>query len=410
MGNDEVSTNNNEPTRFVPKTTLDEVMDIAIANGYEGAYPNNIADAVAALGTVVSGGGGGGGAAGYDVTKVWAVPEQTVTSHEVVDGGSSWYDATITVGDLAQMYTDGQRSVIAALDGVAVTASILFNDNTEPATYLISDNQNFDVYFSSIDNAYVVSCYNDTEPTTHTVSAYYADATTTADFDAAVKEASDKAELKVTFTPQIGGPDQTSGVADCDRTFDEIMQATMSGVPMTYWLDMGFGKWLLGMPNPNLQTGFPDITFTFFDPSSTVMRTCVVSVTSDESGQPSEWQYTLTETEIGSGDVVLARVQYDPYDTGGWTCSVSAPEIYNAVLSGAVVELFVSYQGNIYKVTDLYVRLSGTSYSTAEYTGHFWYPDETGDVLVRGLVQYDYTSDTLTVTQREKVYQLTPAS
>jgi len=162
----------------------EEIFSIATALGYDGPTSTSKTKAVHAVAEAVESGGGSGGA-GYDVTKVWAVPEQTVTSHLYEGGGSSYYVADVTVGDLAQMYADGQRSVIATIDGETVAASIYLDDSSNPATYGISGTA---FYVDPVEGGHALDCNHDTEPTTHTLGAYYADATTTADFDAAVVE------------------------------------------------------------------------------------------------------------------------------------------------------------------------------------------------------------------------------
>jgi hypothetical protein len=104
-----------EPTRFVPNTTLDEVMNIAIANGYEGEYPKNIADAVAALGGVMGGGGGGG--EGYTITESTRalMQEQTLEFNSSGDAGNATIDKdyyqTLAIGTNVDVYFDGTKHV-----------------------------------------------------------------------------------------------------------------------------------------------------------------------------------------------------------------------------------------------------------------------------------------------------------
>ena len=180
----------------------EEIFSIATALGYDGPTPTSKTKAVHAVAEAVeSGGAGGGGAAGFHAPKVWAVPEQTVTSREITinegtDFESTIWGANVTVGDLAQMYEDGQTALTLVVDGVETAATLTTMESPVGTGYAIQDASGFGV-MPLDESAYGIGSLSDTEPTTHTVSCYYVGATTTEDFDMAVVESVKKSSDEV---------------------------------------------------------------------------------------------------------------------------------------------------------------------------------------------------------------------
>lgn len=391
----------------------EEITSIARSLGYTGPTPASKTSAVHAV-AEVAGNAGGGGAAGYDVTKVYAVPEQTVTSENIGDAENPLYAVRVTVGNLAQMYADGMRDCVGLLDGTESGCTIYTYDGDDGPVYEISSVSPDGVAVYMDNGVYLMNFGQETEPTTHTMSAYYVDATTTADFNAAVREAGDKVELKVAFTLQMGEPGQTSGVAYCDRTFEELGQASMSGTPVSYWLDMGFGKALLGMPMLNMQTGSPDITFTRIDSANAIMQTWEVSATLGESGQQSGWQYSLTETEIGSGGADnFLYVSMTNTGTNTWTLDANCSDIYNAYADGKRVMFGDGfYQAPVFMENVVYISRPSASVLNFTFFRYEYNPNN-NQLICRQYVVADPasgTSATSTMTLTETIYQLTPAS
>lgn len=214
----------------------EEIFSIATALGYDGPTPTSKTKAVHAV-AEVAGSGGGGGAAGYDVTitKVYAVPEQTVTSfhHEQYN---VWF-AEVTVGDLAQMYEDGQTALTLTVDGVETAATLTAEtDPSNAAVYGIQAQGGLGVM--PLDgSSYDIGPLTDTEPTAHTVSCYYKDveATITEEFGIAVNKAVYDKVFNETL--KSNGP---AGIV-ADRSLDDINAAYDSGITPAYRLSLPNG-------------------------------------------------------------------------------------------------------------------------------------------------------------------------
>jgi len=209
----------------------EEIFSIATALGYDGPTPTSKTKAVHAVAEAVEGGGGGGGDVGYDVTKVWAVPEQTVTSREFVVGEGTedeekFWCADVTVGNLAQMYADGQTTLALVVDGAEYAATLIQQADPSGSLYTISGAEGADAAYSILPSApsdeptYIIMKFSDTEPTSHTVSCCYVSAATTKEFDVAVSTAAKKdVALFVTFSGF------NTGTITADKTPREIYDA-----------------------------------------------------------------------------------------------------------------------------------------------------------------------------------------
>lgn len=383
----------------------EEIFSIATALGYDGPTPTSKTKAVHAV-AEVAGSGGGGGTAGYDVTitKEWVVEEQTVTTS--YDDGYGAYEASVTLAsgcDLPQMYEDGKTTLEFTFDGSSVSVELeRMQDEADENKVFYSfnlDGISFSAdYVSGELVSALMSFYNDTEPTSHTLSGYHesVSGTTTPEFDHAVAMAETAGKFVVTFNMS----DDT-----CDRSFEEIAQAWASGKPMACFLDDG-GLLYAG----EATSGVTDVPTFIFTRSETVTtdvaaasdRHYIMSAVIDEgSGQPTGWQRTETY-----GNIIYVNITLSSQDN--WTLDLTPSQIYIAYTGGFVVAFGNSADSQLPVFMENVTSLSKPTWTVQSFD--FQRFATYSDTLEVKTYHVSTVDGTPTMTLTEKVFQLTAAS